>query len=154
MEKRKVIIVGESNLCRSFMAETILRGILQRRNIKDIEVISRGLVVLFAEPVAPNALEILLTHGYPVSDFRSSQLTEEDIASSDLILTMSQGQKEYVKEHFETPITCMFAGTLIDQTEDIPEVEGNTKEDYEVCFRAIEHLMEAVADRLIGELLS
>ena len=53
MDYRKIIIVGETNIGRSFMAECILRGILQKRNCQNIEVVSRGLVVLFSEPVAP-----------------------------------------------------------------------------------------------------
>ena len=75
MDYRKIIIVGENNIGRSFMAECILRGILQKRNCQNIEVVSRGLVVLFSEPVAPGAAKILREKGYRIEDFRSSQLT-------------------------------------------------------------------------------
>ena len=64
MDYRKIIIVGETNIGRSFMAECILRGILQKRNCQNIEVVSRGLVVLFSEPVAPGAAKILREKGY------------------------------------------------------------------------------------------
>ena len=63
MDYRKIIIVGETNIGRSFMAECILRGILQKRNCQNIEVVSRGLVVLFSEPVAPGAAKILREKG-------------------------------------------------------------------------------------------
>jgi len=64
LDYRKIIIVGENNIGRSFMAECILRGILQKRNCQNIEVVSRGLVVLFSEPVAPGAAKILREKGY------------------------------------------------------------------------------------------
>lgn len=105
MDYRKIIIVGETNIGRSFMAECILRGILQKRNCQNIEVVSRGLVVLFSEPVAPGAAKILREKGYSIENFRSAQLTEED------------------------------------------------PETYQQCFDILEPLMEAVADRIIGELL-
>ena len=94
MDYRKIIIVGENNIGRSFMAECILRGILQKRNCQNIEVVSRGLVVLFSEPVAPGAAKILREKGYRIEDFRSSQLTDEDLASADLVLAITKGLAE------------------------------------------------------------
>lgn len=149
----KIIIVGENNLCRSFMAEVILRGLIKKRGISDIEVISRGLVVLFSEPVSPMAVSLLNRHGYEIAEFRSSQLTEEDLESSDLALTMTEAQAEQVRTNFQAQTTCMSVGTFIDIEEEVPEVTKDTEEAFEECFQAIETLMEAVADRVIGELL-
>ena len=142
MDYRKIIIVGETNIGRSFMAECILRGILQKRNCQNIEVVSRGLVVLFSEPVAPGAAKILREKGYSIENFRSAQLTEEDLASADLVLTASY----------------MSIGTFIDidsteAEEKIPKVTEEDPETYQQCFDILEPLMEAVADRIIGELL-
>ena len=142
MDYRKIIIVGENNIGRSFMAECILRGILQKRNCQNIEVVSRGLVVLFSEPVAPGAAKILREKGYRIEDFRSSQLTE--------------GLAEEIKESFDEATSCMSIGTFIDTTETeerIPEVTEENQETYQTCFDILEPLMEAVADRIIGELL-
>ena len=151
MDYRKIIIVGENNIGRSFMAECILRGILQ-----NIEVVSRGLVVLFSEPVAPGAAKILREKGYRIEDFRSSQLTDEDLASADLVLAITKGLAEEIKESFDEATSCMSIGTFIDTTETeerIPEVTEENQETYQTCFDILEPLMEAVADRIIGELL-
>lgn len=157
MDYRKIIIVGENNVGRSFMAECVLRGILQKRNCQNIEVVSRGLVVLFSEPVAPGAARILREKGYRIEDFRSSQLTEEDLASADLVLTVTRGLAEQIKESFDVQTTsCMSIGTFIDTTdmeERIPKVTEEDQETYQECFDILEPLMEAVADRIIGELL-
>ena len=125
MDYRKIIIVGENNIGRSFMAECILRGILQKRNCQNIEVVSRRLVVLFSEPVAPGAAKILREKGYRIEDFRSSQLTDEDLASADLVLAITKGLAEEIKESFDEATSCMSIGTFIDTTETeerIPEV--------------------------------
>ena len=85
MDYRKIIIVGENNIGRSFMAECILRGILQKRNCQNKEVVSRGLVVLFSEPVAPGAAKILREKGNRIEDFRSSQLTSGILSSVSVV---------------------------------------------------------------------
>ncbi len=153
MNYRKIVIIGENNLCRSFMAEVILRGLIKRKQVSDIEVISRGLVVLFSEPVSPMAVQTLRRHGYEIDEFRSSQLTEEDLESSDLALTMTEEQAEQVRTGFQAQTTCMSVGTFIDIDEEVPEVTDDTKEAFDKCFHSIESLMEAAADRIIGELL-
>ena len=153
MGYRKILIVGENNLCRSFMAEVILRGLLKKKNVSETEVLSRGLVVLFSEPVSPMAVAVLRHHGYEISEFRSSQLTEEDLESAGLALTMTKTQAEQVRTNYEAQIACMSVGTFIDMEEEVPEVTEDTPEAFEKCFRSIESLMEAAADRIIGELL-
>ena len=159
MGYRKILIVGENNLCRSFMAEVILRGLLKKKNVSETEVLSRGLVVLFSEPVSPMAVAVLRHHGYEISEFRSSQLTEEDLEKIWIKFykvdkaTMTKTQAEQVRTNYEAQIACMSVGTFIDMEEEVPEVTEDTPEAFEKCFRSIESLMEAAADRIIGELL-
>ena len=91
-----------------------------------------------------------------IEDFRSSQLTDEDLASADLVLAITKGLAEEIKESFDEATSCMSIGTFIDTTETeerIPEVTEENQETYQTCFDILEPLMEAVADRIIGELL-
>lgn len=110
----------------------------------------------FQNPVAPGAAKILREKGYRIEDFRSSQLTDEDLASADLVLAITKGLAEEIKESFDEATSCMSIGTFIDTTETeerIPEVTEENQETYQTCFDILEPLMEAVADRIIGELL-
>jgi len=149
---RKIVIVGENNICHSFMCEVVLRGLLRKKNITEIEVVSRGLVVLFSEPVAPMAAAILTGHGYIIEDFRSSQLTEEDMDTADLVLSLKEDQAERIHQDYTSSTACMSLGTFLDVDTSIPDVSGGSNEDYSRCLVIIEQLMEAVADRIIGEL--
>lgn len=152
MGYRRIIIVGESNVSLSIMCEVILRGLLKKKNVTEIEIISRGLVVLFSEPVAPLAIAVLTGHGYVVEDFRSSQLTEKDMDEADLILTLTDELAERVHESYASSTTVMSLGVFLDVDASMPDVSGGTIEDYEKCLLILEQLMEAVADRAIGEL--
>ena len=142
------------------MAECILRGILQKRNCQNIEVVSRGLVVLFSEPVAPGAAKILREKGYSIENFRSAQLTERrSCISRSGADYYKKGLAEQIKESFDVQTASyMSIGTFIDidsteAEEKIPKVTEEDPETYQQCFDILEPLMEAVADRIIGELL-
>lgn len=153
MDYHKIIIVGENNLFRSFMAEVILRGVLKRRNISDIEVKSRGLVVLFSEPVSQMALGILRQNGYDIKEYRSAPLEEEELEASDLVLTMTDAQAEKVRKDYKAQPPCMSVGTFIGLEDEVPDINVETPEDFEKSFHTLESFMEAAADRLIGDLL-
>ncbi len=66
---------------------------------------------------------------------------------------MTKEQAEQVRTNFKAQTTCMSVGTFIDIEEEVPEVTEDTPEAFEKCFQSIESWMEAVADRIIGELL-
>ncbi len=153
MDYRRIIFVGENNICSSFMCEVILRGLLDRKGITGIEVLSRGLVVLFSEPVAPMAADTLTRHGYVIEDFRSAQLTEEDMEEASLVLTMHEEQADRIRQDYHSSTTCMSLSTFLDLDASIPDVSGGTREEYDSCFEIIEQLMEAAADRVIGEMI-
>ena len=98
---KKIIMVSTNNTCRSFIAESILRQYLLDANQKNVEVISRGLVVLFPEPVHVKAADMVIkTCGIESLDFRSAQLTQEEVEESDLILTMTEEQKDKILEEY------------------------------------------------------
>ena len=153
MSDYTIILVGESNLTRSILAEAILKKIFQQKNIENVNVISRGSIVLFSEPISPKASAVLYEHGCEDVSKRSTELTQEDIDNADLILTMSRSDSEHIRDHFDVNTTCMFLGTFIDMEEEIPDVAEDTKEGYEVCYELTKQAMEAAADRLILELI-
>ena len=102
---KKIIIVSTNNTCRSFIAESVLRQYLKEAHQKDVEVVSRGLVVLFPEPVHVKAADMVRETGIEIVDFQSSQLLQEEVEESDLILTMTEEQKEKVNRN---PIVIPF----------------------------------------------
>ena len=154
MSDYTIILVGENNLTRSILAEAILKKIFQQKNIENVNVISRGSIVLFSEPISPKASAVLYEHGCEDVSKRSAELTQEDIDNADLILTMSRSDIEHIRDHFEVNTTLMFLGTFIDMEEEIPDVAEDTKEGYEVCYELTKQAMEAAADRLILELIT
>lgn len=149
MRYNKIIIVGESNVCRSFMAEAILKKILEDKASGQFEVASRGIVVLFSEPVSPFAATILVKHDYPISKVRSEQFGEEDL-NADLILTLTESIAARLRETYNPQTTCMSLAAFTDM-EELGAKAAESEEGYEEMFGTLEPLMEEVAWRLVRE---
>lgn len=147
---KKIIIVSTNNTCRSFIAESVLRQYLKEAHQKDVEVISRGLVVLFPEPVHVKAADMVRETGIEIVDFQSSQLLQEEVEESDLILTMTEEQKEKVisdyhgyKEVATINEYARVEGAVIDPY-------GMEEEDYERCFIQITRLIKKIWEERLG----
>lgn len=95
----KILFVSHSDISRGPMAEAILQNKLL---LEDILVESRGMVVLFPEPVNPKAREILAQHKLDVSEHEAKQLSEDDFDERTLILTMSDAQRHKILEDYKT----------------------------------------------------
>lgn len=96
----RILMVCTGNICRSPMAEELLR---QRLLVKErpIEVSSAGTHAVVGAPADPMADELLLHQcGITISKHRARQLTQELIFSVDLILTMDIQQQRHIEHTF------------------------------------------------------
>ena len=152
---KNIIIVGTNNTSRSFMAEVILHQLCMEHQLDDVEVVSRGLVVLFPEPVHPKVADVVREAGYAIRDFQASKLTAEDVVWADLILTITSDEREKVRKEFEeelkngTEVATLseFASEQIG----IPDPYGKELEDYEHSFITMKRMLEKCFDEKIAK---
>ena len=88
-----ILMVCVGNICRSPMAENLLRAALPAA---DIQVSSAGLVALHQHPLEATASRVLEEHGHTYEPHQARQLTSELVSAADLILVMEQWQIEAV----------------------------------------------------------
>ena len=131
---RKIIFLSESGNCRAPIAAELLKKQVLRQ---EYEILARGMVVLFAEPMNPRAAELLKSRGIEVTDFETRGLAEETLEEDTLILTMTDAMKQKVRNEYtelENVYTlCEFVG----ETGEIPNVYGQSMEIYEEMFAGI-----------------
>lgn len=96
-EYKRIIFVCRENLILSPMAEYIMKSILMD---KTREIFSRGLVVLFAEPVDRKVTELLTNHAVPCEERVSQEFAADEVDAETLVLVMSFMEKVKLVEDY------------------------------------------------------
>jgi protein-tyrosine-phosphatase len=96
----RIVMVCTGNICRSPMAEGLLRDRWRRRGRDDLVVTSMGIRGLDNSPPTEMARRVCEEHGVDISAHRSRPLVGDELAEADLVLTMDQLQREFVQLFF------------------------------------------------------
>lgn len=148
-----ILFVSMTNTARGYMAEGLMKKELSKRGIKDIQVASRGMVVLFPEPINPKAVLVMKNNDIPVEeDYQASPLTEEDVERADLILTMTQEQKEKILEEYLYTKDIYTVKELGKEQGEVLDPYGKDLIDYEYCCRELARLIENIVDTICEEI--
>ena len=86
----KIIFVCHGNICRSPMAEFVMKDLCEKKGVSSCFEISSAATSReeIGNPVHPGTARCLTRHGIPFSFRRARQITLEDIENSDRIVVM------------------------------------------------------------------
>lgn len=130
----KLIFVSESDTSTSPMAEAILQQVFL---LEDILITSKGLVVLFPEPINPKAEAVLVSHSLSMKDHVSEPLSEDDFDDRTLILTMDEASMNLLLKDHEGAKNVFNLASYIQADEDILEPYGGSLADYNRVYEAL-----------------
>ena len=143
----RILFVCEGGTSRAPMAVGIFNDFTLNR---PVEVESRGLVVLFPEPINQKAEAVLISNGVALSDFMSTQLTEEDFTPDTLILTMEYIQREKVLEKYENviPENVYVLTELVGDELEILDPYGGSLQAYGLCYETMRKTIQKLVNLL------
>lgn len=145
---KKIIFVCTGNTCRSPMAEIIAKDIFNRRKI-NINVISRGIAVYFPSEASENSIKALEKYNLDLSKHTAKQIEQSDIVSSNLILTMTNQHKAFVKKMAGDSVNVFTLKEYIKVgNDDISDPYGGDISDYQKCADELYSYIEMLADLL------
>lgn len=145
IEFDKIIFVCTGNTCRSPMAEAIYRSLTED---SQLPAISRGTVVLFSEPSNPKADMVLSNHNLALESHVSRQLEAEDITEDTLVLTMTERQKQHVREAYPISDHVYTLKEYNGESGDVVDPYGGTLMDYEDCYNELIRLIKKTVYKL------
>lgn len=143
----KVIFVCKSGTCRAPMAAALLRECSMKR---EIEILARGLVVLFPEPLNQKVDAILISNGINMEGYMSEQLVAEDVDEHTLVLVMEEkllpqaaailGEDKMSQVHVLT--------ALVGEELEIMDPYGAPLPSYGLCFESLSKTVRKLANWL------
>ena len=137
----RLIFVSNSDTCRGPMAEAILNS---KFLLSELEVESRGLVVLFPEPVNQKAEAILASHGLTMKDHTAKMLEQEDFDERTLILVMEDALKQRIFQEHENVQTTWQLSEYIKEETDVTEPVGGSLADYGACYELLDCMISSL----------
>ena len=137
----RLIFVSNSDTCRGPMAEAILKS---KFLLSELEVESRGLVVLFPEPVNQKAEAILASHGLTMKDHTAKMLEQEDFDERTLILVMEDALKQRIFQEHENVQNTWQLSEYIKEETDVTEPVGGSLADYGACYELLDCMISSL----------
>lgn len=157
--------VCTGNICRSPMAEIVLRDRFEAAGLGDTVVVDSTGVSdeEHGNPVDRRARAVLAEHGYATGDgHRARQVTRDDVGSRDLVLAMTarhaQSLRNLAGRAQADPDIRMYrsfdpaADGLPEQRLDIADPWYGGPEDFEECLAEIEAAADGVVEFVRTEL--
>lgn len=115
-------------------------GILKEFPIKyPVEIMARGIVVQFSEPMNQKAEAVLISNGIDTEGFVSHQLEAEDITEDTLVLTMETIHRERVLERFPevNPEHIFVLSEFVGDELEILDPYGGALPNYGLCYESL-----------------
>lgn len=96
----RVLVLCVGNICRSPMAEALLKDGFGRHGLDRVQVRSAGISTIDGRGADDSARQVMEANNLDVSGYLSQRVDRALIAWAELILVMEDFQKQYIESEF------------------------------------------------------
>lgn len=147
-EYDRIIFVDSDDTARSVMAAALMK---RHELLSEPKIMSRGLVVLFPEPVNQKVQAIMASHDMDVTAHQAAQLSKDDITPRTLVLVMEESEKNKVAEITEGTAEVYTISGFTGFSGDIGPLFGADLPEYGKCYELLNELVRIAARRINEE---
>lgn len=142
---RRILFVCTGNICRSAMAEHLLRHRAAERGLP-LEARSAGTAAESWYEVPAHARKLLAAAGVPPFEHKARLVTRDELRWADLVLVMTDGHREHLSEkfpEFETKVRLFLEQGGFGE-KDVADPMGGSEAVFAACLAEIDRTLEAL----------
>jgi protein-tyrosine-phosphatase len=145
-----ILFVCTGNLCRSPMAEGLLRQRLAEKELSQHKVASTGIWAVDGKPASENAVLAMKERGIDISDHIAHTITAEDVAEADLILCMSREHQQMIHNTWPQYDWKVFRlSEMVKKRKDVRDPYRGSLEEYRACADIISDYIDRGLERIL-----
>lgn len=146
LEYSKILFVTDMDTSPGPLAAALLKHYLP---LESVEIDSRGLAVLFPEPMNPKTVAIAASKGLDIN--RSSmQLEHEDFGKDVLVLVLEAAKKQTVYDDYAEAVNVYTLKEFINEEGSINNPDGGELSDYAKLYETLDDVIIKLANKLKG----
>ena len=139
-----ILILCTGNICRSPMAEVLIRSLLG----ESVSVSSAGVSALVGRPADPLAVAVCSEHALDLTGHKAKQVDRSMLGAHGLVLVMEAGHKDWLMRRFpEARGSVYLLGHCLSGVE-IPDPYGESRAAFVESLELIRRCAEAWMPRL------
>jgi len=151
---KRILFVCYGNLCRSVLAEAVMKRLQRDRGLGHIAVASAGIGALPDYPAPRPIVEVAREYGLDVSGHRSRPMSPFLLDWADIVLTMESYMRDEI--HRMWPQRNLDKVFLLggfapgnSSAKEIDDPYGGSADDFRRCFQEIEISVQGLLGTLV-----
>lgn len=140
---RRIVVLCTGNICRSPMAEGLLKV-----HLPGLEIFSAGVGAVVGAPADLHAISVMTEQGYDITAHRAQQLTQPMLQAVDLALVLDQTHAEWIFRRYPQFRGKVHKLMKWQQDADVPDPYQEPRSAFVAAFDQIQAGVEAWLPRL------
>lgn len=144
LEYKKILFVTDTDTSTGPLAAALLKHYLP---LERVEIDSRGLAVLFPEPMNPKTVAIAASKGLDITR-TSIGLEENEFGQDVLVLVLDETKKQTVYDDYKEAVNVYTIKEFINEEGSIKNPDGGELSDYAKLYDTLDEVIIKLASKL------